>query len=64
MKQTESCPVCGMDVEVDADTETSKYKGETYYFCGEGCKEKFDENPQQYVGKSATQSKSGSMSKS
>ena len=41
-------PVCGM--EVDPDEEASAvYRGETYYFCAEGCKEKFVSEPGKYV---------------
>ena len=46
-------PVCGMDVnESQAKAETD-YQGQTYYFCSEGCKQKFDANPQQYARKTA-----------
>ena len=52
-------PVCGMDVEMGAAAGKSELKGQTYYFCGTKCKEKFDHKPEQYVGKSAEKSKSG-----
>lgn len=42
-------PVCGMQVEEQNAAGASDYKGETYYFCGQGCKEKFDENPEAYA---------------
>jgi len=29
----------------------SEYQGQTYYFCGSACKEKFDVNPAEYAGK-------------
>ncbi|HBH87060.1 MAG TPA: copper-transporting ATPase [Syntrophaceae bacterium] len=42
--------VCGMIIE-DTDAVTkSTYKGSTYYFCSEPCKEDFDKNPESYVG--------------
>lgn len=44
----EECPVCGMD----ADPKTapkSEYEGETYYFCGQGCKTNFDKDPEEYI---------------
>jgi Cu+-exporting ATPase len=47
-------PVCGMDVETAKAAGQSEHKGHTYYFCGVNCKEKFDLNPEQYVGQSAT----------
>ena len=52
-------PVCGMDVETETAAGRSDYKGETYYFCGSNCKEKFDLNPDQYLGKSAGTATSG-----
>jgi len=44
-------PVCGMDVNPEVATAqglSSEHEGETYYFCGRGCKLDFDENPQTY----------------
>ena len=46
-------PVCGMDIETDTAAGRTEHKGQTYYFCGLKCKEKFDRNPEQYSGKSA-----------
>ncbi len=51
--------VCGMDIETAKAAGQSEYKGQTYYFCGAKCKEKFDRNPEQYLSKSAEKSKSG-----
>ena len=51
--------VCGMDVAADTAAGRTEYKGQTYYFCGSKCKEKFDLNPEQYLGKSAGTPKSG-----
>jgi YHS domain-containing protein len=45
-----------MNVNEKDAAATSQHHGQTYYFCSEGCKNKFDQNPQQYVkgqGKSA-----------
>ncbi len=42
-------PVCGMQVEEQNAAGASDYKGETYYFGGQGCKEKFDEDPEAYA---------------
>lgn len=44
-------PVCGMEVEKSEAAATYEYKGTTYYFCMEGCKEKFEKNPEQYIKK-------------
>jgi len=35
-------PICGMTVAVVESTLSVKYDGETVYFCGEGCKAKFE----------------------
>ena len=42
-------PVCGMQVDPAKAVGTSQYQGQTYYFCSQGCKTKFDANPGQYV---------------
>ncbi len=42
-------PVCGMRFDASKAAVTSEYGGTTYYFCGAGCKEAFDEAPKQYV---------------
>ena len=46
-------PVCGMDIETATAAGRTEHNGQTYYFCGSKCKEKFDLNPEQYLGKSA-----------
>lgn len=51
--------VCGMDVDVATAAGQTEYQGQTYYFCGSTCKEKFDLKPEQYVGKSAGTPKNG-----
>lgn len=45
-------PVCGMQVDEQKAAGRSEHEGQTYYFCGQGCKQKFDENPEQYANKS------------
>ena len=52
-------PVCGMDVDAATAAGRTEYKGQTYYFCASTCKEKFALTPEQYVGASAGQPKSG-----
>lgn len=52
-------PVCGMDVDTASAAGRSEYQGQTYYFCGAKCKEKFDIDPKAYVGASAGTPKSG-----
>ncbi len=41
--------VCGMEVKEEEAAAISVYKGKTYYFCSEGCKKKFDRNPERYM---------------
>jgi uncharacterized membrane protein YraQ (UPF0718 family)/YHS domain-containing protein len=45
-------PVCGMTVDRFKTPYRSEYAGQTYYFCGAGCKEKFDREPERYVDRS------------
>src|SRR5205814_8974251 len=41
--------VCGMQVDPAKARWTSEHDGRTYYFCGKGCKEKFEADPQRYL---------------
>ena len=41
--------VCGMMVDPAKAAGTSDYNGKTYYFCGKGCKAKFDAEPEKYL---------------
>jgi YHS domain-containing protein len=41
-------PVCGMTVQVAGARYTSAYDGKTFIFCGVGCKERFDREPERY----------------
>ncbi|MFP5342833.1 MAG: YHS domain-containing protein [Candidatus Limnocylindria bacterium] len=44
-------PVCGMEVNPEIATAqglSSDHAGETYYFCGKGCKLDFDDDPQRF----------------
>lgn len=42
-------PVCGMDVDEKEDAIKMDYKGRTFYFDSEACKETFKNNPEQYA---------------
>jgi len=42
-------PVCGMTVREADAAATSRYDGQTIYFCAIGCKEKFDADPEHYM---------------
>ena len=52
-------PVCGMEVETATAPGHTDHNGQTYYFCGSGCKKKFDLNPEQYSGKPASTQQGG-----
>lgn len=41
--------VCGMELTAGEVKFSSDYKGKTYYFCSENCKEHFDNNPEKYA---------------
>ncbi len=41
-------PVCGMSVATDSPVRYS-YRGETYYFCGEHCKQRFIADPESFL---------------
>ena len=45
-------PVCGMEIEIVAAAGHTEHSGQTYYFCGFKCKEKFDHSPAQFLTKS------------
>ena len=46
--------VCGMEIDPDTAAGKSEYRGTTYYFCAEGCKQEFDANPGKYLNGSAS----------
>lgn len=43
-----ACPVCGMDVAIVEATETAEVAGVLYYFCGAGCRRRFEADPTSY----------------
>ena len=47
------CPGCGHEIKKADAKITYEYEGKTYYFCSEGCKEKFVKNPEEYLKKKA-----------
>ena len=46
-------PVCGMTVNPANAASSSAHHGKAWYFCGLGCKAKFDANPAAYDGSAA-----------
>jgi YHS domain-containing protein len=50
-------PVCGMTVEPGKTKLVSVYRGESYWFCAEGCRRAFEKNPDQYLAAKASKKK-------
>ena len=46
-------PVCNMTVNEES-SEKIEYSGKAYYFCGRGCRERFEKAPQRYVKRRRT----------
>jgi len=42
-------PVCGADVDEKTIPAISTYHGRHYLFCGQQCKNTFDEDPDDYI---------------
>ncbi len=45
------CPVSGKEFKKSDATPKYEYEGKTYYFCCEGCKDKFEKDPKTYIEK-------------
>jgi Cu+-exporting ATPase len=41
-------PVCGMTVTEESEW-TAEYEGATFYFCSEGCRDRFIETPGEFL---------------
>jgi Cu+-exporting ATPase len=52
-------PVCGMEVDPDRARGSVEHEGETYHFCSDGCRHRFEEDPDRYAGDGATARRSG-----
>ncbi len=46
-------PVCGVPVDINNPKHVVEYKSEKIYFCCDGCKVKFDAEPEKYMKKAA-----------
>ena len=42
-------PVCGMRVDPSRAAHSYEYRGQTYHFCGAGCRAKFEAHPDRYL---------------
>src|SRR4030066_122238 len=47
-------PICGMTVDEKTAKYKSEYKGKQYYFCAQGCKDKFEKDPEAALSKFTT----------
>lgn len=43
-------PVCNMEIDPAQAAGQATYQGRTYYFCSEECLQKFQQDPDRYVG--------------
>ena len=48
-KKTVIDPVCGMAVFPGPKGIITTIDGETYYFCAEGCRQSFEQNPKKFL---------------
>ncbi len=46
-------PVCGMQVDEKNSEFQAEHNGKQYSFCSQDCKNKFEENPQQFAKEAA-----------
>ena len=46
-------PVCGMMVDPHTTPHRATYDGQTFYFCGAGCRRKFEADPSRYLSPAA-----------
>ena len=42
-------PICLMEIDEKNAPAKSVFNGQTFYFCNEGCKRRFEEDPEKYV---------------
>lgn len=42
-------PVCKMEIDDETAAETTVYEGKRFYFCCDGCQEKFVKAPEKYI---------------
>lgn len=51
-------PVCGMTVNPELTDIVTSLEGQDYYFCAEGCRKAFVEDPQKFLEPEPTKKKS------
>lgn len=51
MRTMATDPVCGMSIERESATTTFLLNGTTFYFCAEGCRKEFAQQPEKFLAK-------------
>jgi Cu+-exporting ATPase len=41
--------VCGMEIDQQKSAGSFDYKGRTYHFCSESCRDQFSKNPEKFL---------------
>jgi Cu+-exporting ATPase len=41
--------VCGMEIDREKSAGSFDYKGKTYHFCSQECRDKFSKAPESYI---------------
>ena len=49
MKEKVKDLICGMEFDKNSASTSFEYKGQTYYFCSLGCRDKFVKDPDRYI---------------
>ncbi|MHC4166294.1 MAG: YHS domain-containing protein [Planctomycetota bacterium] len=49
--QSSKDPVCGAAISISSAPEMLCYRGKTFHFCSETCRDKFARKPGRYLGK-------------
>jgi xanthine dehydrogenase accessory factor len=49
LEQEAKDPICGMMVDMSGAKYKSEFRGNSFYFCCSGCKQKFDQQPEKYA---------------
>ena len=53
LRRSAQDPVCGMTVD-RGKAVSIEYRGKTYFFCGAGCRSKFEADPERFVAREAS----------
>jgi len=44
-------PVCGMEIDESQAAAQTTHDGQAYFFCSEDCRNTFENDPKEFVGK-------------